>query len=169
MKGIKYNPDNCNLMRYIGVNFYQYSEDPALAARYLKTAIAMGCKENLIWMADEANKEKGQDECVRAQIFCSEMDEFKEKRMDEAFIEMVNKRCVGLQAFCLIRKGIDLYQKETGGCPKGEDGFARLDELLSKVDMGGQLPQDLFGGKYYIDDDCRPASTSNLRPMEEKK
>ncbi len=154
-KGNRYRNWDWRLPFYIGFNNFFFLHNDGKASEYLM----------------EASRRPGGDPLfasIAARLA------FKENRTENAlyFLEELTKnsedmtvkkryeiRIKALRSIVVLEKGIDLYKKKLGRTP------ANVDELV-KQKILSQLPQDPYGGSFYITKDgkIRSSSRSELEP-----
>lgn len=137
---------------WIGFNYYYFLKDRKMASKYFKEAsLRPGASDLIASMSIIADYEGGETEM--AILFLEDMI----KRTDEEHKR--NKFLIRLDALKKIRfldQAVEIYKSKFGKYPKD------IDQLI-KENIIDQIPKDPYGGNFYIDDEGKVKTTSNLR------
>lgn len=142
---------------WIGFDYYYFMKDRKQAAFYFREASNRpGASDLVASMSIIADYEGGETEM--AILFLEDMI----KRTDDEHKR--SKFLIRLDALKKIRyleQAVENYKRKFGMVPKD------LNQLISE-NIISQIPDDPYGGKFYIDEQGRVKTTSNLRFVRKK-
>lgn len=142
---------------WIGFDYYYFMNDRKQAAFYFREASNRpGASDLVASMSIIADYEGGETEM--AILFLEDMI----KRTDDEHKR--SKFLIRLDALKKIRyleQAVENYKRKFGMVPKD------LNQLISE-NIISQIPDDPYGGKFYIDEQGRVKTTSNLRFVRKK-
>lgn len=137
---------------WIGFNYYYFLKDRKNASSFFREAsLRPGASDLVASMSIIADYEGGETEM--AILFLEDMI----KRTDDEHKR--NKFLIRLDALKKIRfleQAVEMYKRKFGKYPKD------INQLV-KENIINQIPRDPYGGNFYIDDEGRVKTTSNLR------
>ncbi|MCX7771228.1 MAG: hypothetical protein N2202_09160 [Proteobacteria bacterium] len=143
---------------WIGFNYYYFLRDRKNASLYLKQAsLRPGASDLVASMSIIADYEGGETEM--AILFLEDMI----KRTDDEHKR--NKFMIRLDALKKIRfleQAVEIYRRKFGALPKD------ISQLVEK-NIIDKIPKDPYGGKFYIDEEGKVRTTSNLRFVRKNK
>jgi hypothetical protein len=137
---------------WIGFNYYYFLNDKKKSALYFKNAsLRPGASDLIASMSIIADYEGGETEM--AILFLEDMIR---RTQDE---HKRNKFLIRLDALKKIRyleQAVEIYERKYGSLPN------EINDLVKK-NIISKIPIDPYGGKFYIDEQGRIKTTSNLR------
>lgn len=151
-KGSRYRDWDWMLPFYIGFNNFYFLQENDKASEYLMEASKRPNSPSLLptLAARLAYKAKKTENAI---IF---LDEILKKTEDEATIKAYEKRLNALKGILFLERAAAAYQERFKRPPE------KLDALIAKGVIS-EIPQDPYGGKFYIDKDGSIKTTSELR------
>jgi len=157
-RGMFYRTWDWRLPFYIGFNIYFFLGDNEEASRYILRASRLPeAPQYLPQLASRLLYEAGRLE--NALILLEEIYSVTE---DITFKEEILKRMIALKHILFLEKAVSYYEKRFGEKP---------DSLYELVKRGiiPEIPEEPYGGRYYLDETGRVMSTSQLRQKGERK
>lgn len=137
---------------YIGFNEFYFLHDNAKASEYLmQSSKKPGAAPFLASLAVRLAYKSSRTE-IAIMFLQQTIKESKDKVERETF----EKRLKTLQRIFFLEKAITFFKTKQGSNP------ASLQDLIAQ-DVVSRIPQDPYGGKFYIDTDGSVKTTSDLR------
>ena len=155
LKAKKFFPDDYRIPYYIGLNYYNFGGDMKKGAQYLMEASQLPGSPYYLASLAARMSAYGSD-YERGIIFLGEM--LKQTNSPDV-AEQYKMRIKLLQSMHAIDSAIRSFQEKYQRLPDG------LSELV-KVGAIPSIPEDPYGGKFYISDDGRISTTSKMLKME---
>ncbi len=155
--GMEKRKDDWLIPYWIGFNYYYFLKDKKNAAHYLKEASLRPNASDLVAsMSVIASYEGGEIEM--AILFLEDMI----KRTDDPYKKWkFQVRLDALKKINFLNQAVDRYKKVFKTNPKN------IEELVS-LGLIDKIPQDPYGGDFYIDESGEVKTTSNLRFVRKK-
>jgi len=151
-KGNRYRDWDWNIPFYIGFNNFYFLQDNEKAAFYLMDASKrQGAPSLLPQLAARLMYKANRTE--NAVIFLQEMTK---RTDDESIRKQYETRLNALKGILFLERAVAAYQDKFKAQPN------KLDELIAKGIIS-EIPQDHYGGKFYIAQDGSIKTTSELR------
>lgn len=140
----------------VAFNYFYFLKDKVKGAEYLKMASEMeGAPTYLKLLVPRFYAESGKVDLAIAVTY----EELKRAKEDTVKKEL-KKRLRALLAIKELDRALEVYRKRFGRCPSD------IQELV-KLGIIRALPEDPYGGKFYIKKGkCSVWTTSNLRPIK---
>lgn len=156
-QGMKYRPWDQTLPFYIGFNSAFFLKDYPKAATYMQKAAEISGNPLYTQLAARYFYESQQ-----TALGLAFLETMIRSAKDKAVRENYKMRRDALLATTVLEKALKTYRAETGSLPES---------LMELVEAGllDRLPDDPYGGEFYLDDQGRVRTTSKLsEPLEEK-
>jgi tetratricopeptide (TPR) repeat protein len=154
-RGMFYRTWDWRLPFYIGFNLYFFLGDNDKASRYIMRASRLPeAPQYLPQLASRLLYEAG-----RLESALMLLEEIYSSTEDKLFKEEVLRRIVALRDILFLQRAVDFYEKKFGEKPSS------LEDLV-KRGIIKKIPEEPYGGRYYIDEAGRVMSTSQLRFKE---
>ena len=151
LKAKKYIPDNYRIPYYIGLNYYNFANDPANGAKYVMEASKLpGSPYYLASFA--ARLSAYGSEHQRGVIFLQEM---LKQTADPDIAGQYKLRIEALQSMYYLEQTIRKFELEQ----------KRLPSSLKELKTSGyidEIPSDPYGGRFYMEKNGKVATTSKL-------
>jgi hypothetical protein len=143
---------------YAGFNHFYFLHDNEQASEWLmKAARKPGASPVYAIMATKLAYEGGK-RTENSILFLEEMVRHSE---DEELRKHFKMRILALTNMLILEKAVDGYKRQTGQAP------ANLETLLHKGFIK-QIPEDPYGGNFYLDPEGKVRTTSKLSQMTER-
>jgi hypothetical protein len=140
---------------YIGFNYYYFLRDNINASKYLMIASQKpGADPFFAYFAARLAYEGNRTE--NAIVF---LEGILKTTKDETMRKDYKIRLETLKSMLDLEKGAAVYKERVGVYP------AKISDLIEQRIIG-RIPEDPYGGEFYIDKDGSVKTTSDLRPME---
>jgi hypothetical protein len=152
-KGSRYRDWDWMLPFYIGFNNFYFLQDNEKAAFYLMEAAKRPTYSGTLLPTLAARLAYQGKRTENAIIF---LQEILSKTEDKNIRWIYERRLNALKAILFLEKAVAAYQDKFKAQPN------KLDELIAKGILS-ELPQDPYGGKFYLDKDGSIKTTSELR------
>jgi len=151
-KGSRFRDWDWMLLFYIGFNNFYFLQENDKASEYLMEASKRPNSPSLLptLAARLAYKAKKTENAI---IF---LDEILKKTEDEAIKKAYEKRLNALKGILFLERATAAYQDRFKRPPE------KIDVLIAKGVIN-EIPQDPYGGEFYIDKDGSIKTTSELR------
>jgi hypothetical protein len=150
-KAWKYITDDYRIPYYIGLNYYNFAKDSKNGAEYIKAASRIeGAPFYLANLA--ARLYAYSSDYQRGIIFLKEM---AKQTTDPEILNQYRLRINALQRMETLEKAITIFH----------DNFDRFPEDLEELVKNGilaEIPEEPYGGEYYIKEDGEIATTSKM-------
>jgi hypothetical protein len=157
-KGSQYRNWDYWLPFYIGFNYYYFLRDNTNASNYLMIASRKpGADPFYAYFAARLAYEGNRTE--NAIIF---LEGILKTTKDETMRKDYVIRLDTLKAMLDLEKGVKVYKERLGSYP------GKLYDLVEQRIIG-RIPEDPYGGEFYIDKDGSVKTTSDLRYMKKAK
>lgn len=154
-KGSHYRYWDYWLPFYVGFNYYYFLGDSAKASEYLMIASQKtGADPFFAYFAARLAYEGNRTQ--NAIIFLEGM---LKTTNDETMRKDYEIRLTTLKSMLDLEKSVVVYKEKTGNIP------IKLSDLIEKRIIA-RIPEDPYGGVFYIDNDGTVKTTSNLRYMK---
>ena len=154
-QNLKYGLEFCKDWRipfFLGFNYFYFIDNKEKGAKYLEIASQMkGAPSYLKLLASRLYAESG-----RINFAIAVIKEELKNTQNENLKRSLKKRLKALESMKLLYKAIAVFKSKFGRCPYN------LEELIMKGILI-KIPEDPFGGKFYLKKDCSIWTTSNLR------
>jgi len=136
---------------FLWYNYFKFLNNPERAAYYLqKAAIIQGAPIYLSTLSARMNLYAGK--IYAGVVF---LQETIKDTNDPALLKIMKRRLQALQKIGFLEQKIQMYRKQYHSSPK------HLQELVAKGIIT-KIPSDPYGGKFYIMEDGRVYTTSEL-------
>jgi len=154
-KGSHYRDWDYWLPFYLGFNYYYFLNDNVKASASLMEASKRPGAGSFIPFFAARIAYKG-NRTENAIIF---LEGVLKTTKDESMRKDYETRLETFKRILFLEKGVVVYQKKVGKTPEN------LNALVEQQIIG-RIPEDPYGGKFYIDKDGSIKTTSELRPMK---
>ena len=151
-KAFRYRDWDWTIPFYLGFNYFYFLQDNEKAAFYLMEASKKQRAGTLLPTLAARLAYQGK-KTENAIIF---LQEILKKTDDETVKKAYEKRLNALKGILFLEKAVAAYQDKFKAQPN------KLDELIAKGIISA-LPQDPYGGKFYLHKDGSIKTTSELR------
>ncbi len=151
-KAFRYRDWDWTIPFYLGFNYFYFLQDNEKAAFYLMEASKKQGSGTLLPTLAARLAYQGK-KTENAIIF---LQEILKKTDDETVKKVYEKRLNALKGILFLEKVVAAYQDKFKAQPN------KLDELIAKGIIS-EIPQDPYGGKFYLDKDGSIKTTSELR------
>lgn len=150
---LRYREEEWVFPFFMGFNYFYFLDNPAKGAEYLQQAINKegAPKTFLISLASRLYSRAGQTD-----IGLMLLKDAVKQTADEGVRRVYETRIKALEGVLVIEKAIAQYERKFRKYPNKIEDLIRA-KLLSTV------PSDPYGGRYYIDEQGRVRSTSELK------
>ncbi len=157
-KGSRYRNWDYWLPFFLGFNYYYFLGENAKAAEYLMEASKKpGADPFYSYFAARLAYKGNRTE--NSVVFLEGMlKTTKDKTLRKEYVT----RLEALKAILYLEKGVAVYKEKFGRNPENLNA-------LTKQRIIGQIPEDPYGGEFYIEKDGSVKTTSDLRPMKKIK
>lgn len=150
-KGIRYRPSDWVIPFYLGFNHFYFLHDSAKGSEYLMRASQLPDSHRFIGLlASRLSTEAGRTEAA-----VTFLQELAETTPDTALRKKLEQRREALMAIAVIERAVTIYREQSGKVPE------RLDQLV-EVRILKALPNDPYGGRFFLDAEGRVQTTSRL-------
>ena len=146
----KYRPWDFQIPFFLGFNYAYFLHDYIKAAKYFKDAAKLSGSSLFANLAARYFYEGG-----RTQLGIAYLKFLIKNTRNKAYKKIYLTRLKALEALNYLQKGVDKYKKIYGKLPKS------IDELLRRGIIS-YIPEDPYGGKFYIDKNGKVKTTSKL-------
>ena len=150
-KGMKYRPHDWYLPFFISANYYFQLEDPIQAARYLKQAARLNPGNSVFATLTARMLYQGNRTDAAIVYLKSIIQDTRNPILRKRLI----KRLQVLEAIGVLKRAVAAYAKKTGSPPKS------LEDLVS-IGIIKRLPEDPYGGTFFLDKKGKIYTTSNM-------
>lgn len=151
-QGIKHRPNDYKLMFIAGFIYYEQLEDRKKSAEYITRAARIkGAPTYYATLAARLEHDSGH--YSTAAVFLVEMINQTE---NEDIKKVYEKRLIALEKAILLENAVKIYTEKFKIVPK------TLNELTEN-EIIDSIPEDPYGGSYFIDDNGTIKTTSNFR------
>ena len=150
-KGLKYRPHDWYLPFFISANYYFQLEDPIQAARYLRQAARLNPGNAVLATLTARMLYQGNRTDAAIVYLKSIIQDTRNSVLRKRLIE----RLQALEAIGFLERAVAAYVKKTGSLPRS------LEDLVS-AGIIERLPEDPYGGTFFLDTDGRVHTTSNM-------
>jgi len=153
-EGMKYVKD-WRIPFFIGFNYFYFLKQKRKGAEYLKVAASMkGSPQYLRLLVSRLYLETGEID-LAISVTREEIKGAKNKRLKEK----LRKRLAALTIIKELDLAVREFKRFKNRCPETV-------EELKRFHFINYIPEDPYGGKFYIKDDCTVWTTSNLRERD---
>jgi tetratricopeptide (TPR) repeat protein len=151
-RGMTFRKNDWRIPFFIGFNYYYFLNKPEKGAQYLESAARMpdSPRAALVVLASRLYSESARTELALA-IVKDDLDKSK----DDSLREIYQNRLESLKNRLKIEKAVEAYEKINKKKPRS------LDVLVAKKFLE-QIPGDLEGGEYFLDDQGRVKNTKEV-------
>jgi hypothetical protein len=162
-KGSRYRDWDWQLPFFVGFNNFFFLHNDGKAAEFLMEASRRPGGDPMLGSIASRLAFKG-NRTETATLF---LEELAKKTSDPGLKKRYEIRIKALRAILALEKSVTIYKKKFGRNPRN------IDELVGR-DILKQLPQDPYGGTYYLTQDGRARSTTSseiepyLSPLQKK-
>ncbi len=152
-KGRRHRTGDWHIPFYLGFNYFYFLHDSQKGAFYMMEASRLpGRRDYLPLLAARLSQEAGQTEA--AVIF---LQELYDQTWDFTMKQNIKKRLEAMKSIFVLEKGIIFYQEKFGNSPSS------LDLMVSRGILK-KLPEDPYGGEFYMDELGKVKTTSRMDP-----
>lgn len=153
-RAIHYMPENWMWHFFLSFEYFYFLKKYDLAAKHMKIAAKLKNSAFLASLAARLYYASGRTE-IALSILKNQIMNIK----DENWKKSLSKRLKALEAVLTIEKAVEKFREKMGRTPLS------IDELLEKGFLQ-EIPEDPYGGRFYIDDEGNVKTTSNFVPEE---
>lgn len=154
-KGARYRYWDYWLPYYLGFNYYYFLDDNTKAAEFLMEAARRPDAGSFIPFLAARIAYKG-NRTENAIIF---LEGILKTTKDDSMRKDYETRLETLKRILFLEKGVAAYEEKIGKKPEN------LNALIEQRVIG-RIPEDPYGGKFYIEKDGSIKTTSDLRSMK---
>lgn len=147
---IEHNPQNYVYYFYLGFNYFYFLKDYQKGAEYLIKASEVSGNPKFAHLASRLLYASG-----RTEVALGVLRSVIEKVKDEGWKKHLQVRLKALEAIYFIERAVEEFRLKFNRSPKN------LEELV-KVGFLRYIPEDPYGGEFYIDEEGNVRTTSNL-------
>jgi len=148
--GMKYRKNDFNLPFWAGFNSAYFLKNYEEAAAYMAKAAEISGDKLFTNLAARFFHEAG-----RTDLGIVFLDAMQKTTGNKAVLETYRDRKKTLESLKTLQQNVEAFQKEFGRLP------AKLDELVL-TGLIDQLPDDPYGGEFYLDPSGRVQTTSGM-------
>ncbi len=154
-RGRRFRTDDWFLPFFMGFNSFYFLHDNAQAAEYLMESSKRPGSPPLVGLlaARLASNSGGTETAIS---FLQQLEAHTE---DDANRNLIHNRRITLEGILVLEQAVALYEQKFRELPKD------LDALVKKGFLK-QLPTDPYGGTFYLNDQGKIWTTSDLRPVK---
>ncbi len=156
-RAIQYMPRNWLWHFFLSFEYFYFLKKYDLAAEHMKIAAKLKHSALLASLAARLYYSSG-----RTEIALSILDNQIRNTQNENWKKELLKRKKALLAVLKIERAIEMYERKEGKKPR------TLDVLVEKGYLK-KIPQDPYGGRFYIDKNGNVKSTSNFTEKRESE
>ncbi|MEO0265522.1 MAG: hypothetical protein ABIM43_02785 [candidate division WOR-3 bacterium] len=149
-EAIKYNPDNYVYYFYLGFNSFYFLRDFDSGAKYLLKATEISGDPRFAHLASRLLYSTG-----RTEVAIAVLENMLKNVKEEAWREQIEKRLKALKSFYYLQSAIEVYVERFGRKP------TNLQELVLSGIID-RIPEDPYGGVFYIDENGEVRGTSKF-------
>jgi len=154
-RGRQYRTKDWIIPFFIGFNHFYFLHDNAQAAVYLMESSKRPGSSPLVGLlAARLGSKSGGTE-----ISIAFLRQLEVQTEDEAIKKHIQERRMALEGIWVLEQAVERYRQQFGRLP------GDLQTLL-KVDILTKLPTDPYGGTFYLNDQGKVWTTSDLRPVK---
>ncbi len=154
-RGRRFRTEDWILPFFIGFNYFYFLHDNAQAANYLMESSKRPGSSLLVGLL-AARLASNSGETETAIAFLRQLETHTE---DDVSRKLIRNRRITLEETLVLEQAVELYKQKFRELPKNL-------EILVKKGFLNQLPVDPYGGTYYIDEEGKVRTTSDLRPVK---
>jgi len=154
--GMKYRNWDWILPYYAGFNAAYFLHDYATAASYMQKAAELSGNSLLTGLTSRYMQNSGQ-----TNLAVGFLEHMIAQSRDRDMIAQLMVRKEALQAVLLIEEAVSKYKEAYQHQPLHVSELVTSGLLLT-------IPEDPYGGKFYLDTDCAVKTTSNMTFIKEK-
>ncbi len=147
---ITYNPNNYVYYFYLGFNYFYFLKDYQKGAEYLVKASEVSGNPKFAHLASRLLYASG-----RTEVAIGVLRSMIENAKDEGWKKQLQVRLKALEAIYFIERAVEEFRLKFNRSPEN------LEELV-KTGFLRYIPEDPYGGKFYIDEEGNVRTTSNL-------
>jgi hypothetical protein len=148
--GMKYRTWDYQLPFYAGFNAGYFLKDYKSAARYMKRAAELSGNDLFTTLASRYFHQAGEEE-LGILFLDTQVKTAKDPKVKRAY----QTRSEALKAVQLLKEAVARYRERKGAAPRELQDLVRGGVLSS-------LPEDPYGGRFYLNEKGEIASTSNF-------
>lgn len=153
-RGRRYRTEDWVMPFFMGFNAFYFLHDKPQGAAYLMEAARRPGSPSLAGLlAARLSSESGGGE-----IAIAFLQELEAKTDDQATKKEMRRRIGALRGIWVLEQAVEAYRGRFGSAP------ADLSELVKRGVLG-ELPTDPYGGVFYLNDQGKVWTTSDLRPV----
>jgi len=155
-RGSKARDWDWELPFYTGFNYFYYLDQPAKASDFLMQAATRSTDGGSVISTLAARLAYEGKKTENAILFLRKM---LASASDESARKSYGTRLKSLEGIYIVEKGVELFRQRYGSNPENVAALVS-GKILTRI------PEDPYGGDYYIDSDGSVKTTSNLRPVD---
>ena len=153
-RGRRYRTEDWVMPFFMGFNAFYFLHDKPQGAAYLMEAARRPGSPSLAGLlAARLSSESGGGE-----IAIAFLQELEAKTDDQVTKKEMRRRIGALRGIWVLEQAVEAYRGRFGSAP------ADLSELVKRGVLG-ELPTDPYGGVFYLNDQGKVWTTSDLRPV----
>ncbi|MDI6851121.1 MAG: hypothetical protein QMD82_04200 [bacterium] len=149
-KGISYYPKRWIFHLYLGFNYFYFLKDYEKGAHYLLKASELSGRPFYAHLAAKLLYASG-----RTEIAIRIVKNMLENTKDEGWRKSLEIRLKALEGIYTIEKAVEAFREKIGRNPEN------IQELV-KTGFLKSIPEDPYGGEFYLDEAGNVKTTSNL-------
>ena len=153
-KGLEYTPERWIYYLYLGFNHFYFLKDYEKGAMYLVEASEVSGKPQYAHLASKLLYASG-----RTEVAIGILKGMIENTRDEGWKRGLETRLKALEGIYELEKAVEVFRERFGTLPQN------LEELKNAGIIKG-IPEDPYGGEFYIDEEGNVRTTSNLTYMD---
>ncbi len=154
-RGRRFRTEDWILPFFMGFNYFYFLHDNAQAASYLMESSKRPGSSLLVGLL-AARLASNSGETETAIAFLRQLETHTE---DDVSRKQVHNRRITLEGILVLEQAVALYKQKFRVLPKDL-------EALVKKGLLKQLPTDPYGGTFYLNDQGKVWTTSDLRPVK---
>ncbi len=156
MKGIRYNPERWIYYLYLGFNHFYFLKDYEKGAYYLIEASRLSGRPFYAHLAAKLLYASG-----RTEVAIGVVRGMLENVKDEGWKKNLEVRLKALEAIYRIEVAVEAYREKLGKNPRD------INELVG-AGLLSSIPEDPYGGRFYLDEEGNVKTTSELTYKEQR-
>lgn len=157
IKGIEFSPRRWIFYLYLGFNYFYFLKDNEKGAYYLEKASEISGRPFYAHLAAKLLYASGKTEVAMGIV-----KNMLENTKDDGWRKSLEIRLKALEAIYTIEKAVESFREKMGRNPE------KIGELV-KAGFLKSIPEDPYGGEFYLDKDGNVKTTSNLTFIEKGK
>lgn len=154
-RGRRFRTQDWAIPFFMGFNFFYFLHDPVQAVVYLKeSSERLGSSPAVGLLAARLASRSGETETA-----IHLLQQLELQTQDPGVKKLIQDRIGTLDGIWVLERAVEHFQRQFGRSPEDL-------QALVKKGLFEQLPTDPYGGTFYLDDQGKVWTTSDLRPVK---